>query len=316
MQKKILFGVKIIALFGLAFFFVLHIIMPQYPYAYLAAYVDKLERENSISEPKIILMGDSNVAYGIRSNMLEEAIGMPVVNMGMHAGLGQTFCMDLAKKGIQEGDIVVIMPAYYSDADGLKDGTLAWMMLENKLGLIFNVRICDFPALIKGFPAYFKRAVECWKNGLGGIEHTRESFNHYGDISAASDTNIMEEGWLPSYPFETEINIELMDYYNEYNQFVQKKGARMVMASMPIIDLMIDGRYDEVIQRQERVIEKLDFPVISDWGDYVYPAEYFYDTNYHLNDRGADVRTKQLINDLKSWMEQSGDMSRGDLKRF
>lgn len=307
MKKKILFGVKLIVLFGLVTFFVLHIVMPQYPYGYLAAYIDKLERENSISEPKIILMGDSNVAYGIRSNMLEEAIGMPVVNMGLHGGLGQTFCMDLAKEGINEGDIVVIMPAYYSYADGLKDGTLAWMMLENKLALIFNVRICDFPALIKGFPAYFKRAVECWENGLGGSEHMRESFNHYGDISAASDTNIMEEGWLPTDTFEKEINIELMDYYNEYNRFVQKKGAQMVMASMPIINLMIDGRLDEVILRQEGVIEKLDFPVISDWRDYVYPAEYFYDTNYHLNDRGSLVRTQQLIDDIKKWMEDEGE---------
>ena len=32
--------------------------------------------------------------------------------------------------------------------------------------------------------------------------------------------------------------------------------------------------------------------------------DYFYDTKYHLTEEGAKVRTKQLIMDLKRWMEE------------
>ena len=35
---------------------------------------------------------------------------MPVVNMGLHAGWGQTFPMDITRDIIKEGDIVVVLP--------------------------------------------------------------------------------------------------------------------------------------------------------------------------------------------------------------
>lgn len=54
-------------------------------------------------------------------------------------------------------------------------------------------------------------------------------------------------------------------------------------------------------QYQGELEEGLECDVISYWKDYTYPKEYFYDTEYHLTSEGADVRTRQLISDLKAW---------------
>ncbi len=304
MKKKILFVLKSLALFGLVLFFSVHIIMPALPNGYMAAFIDKLERANSISSSKIILMGGSSVAFGIRSDMLEKSLEMPVVNMGLHAGLGQTFCMDLAKKVICEGDIIIIMPEAYDYIDGVVDGTLAWLILDNDLTLLADVRPTDYKSLIEGFPAYLKRACMYWTKETGKKVDARKDYNEYGDnISGREAGNIMEGGYISSEFFRVAVNNELMAYYNNYSQYVQGQGAIMVMASMPIIEPLVAGHEDEAELRQEKVEELAEFPVISEWEDYVYPVEYFYDTNYHLNGVGSLLRTQQLIDDIKRWME-------------
>ena len=67
------------------------VIGSQYQYNYQASLIDKVERLTSIDEPKIILVGHSNLSFGIKSEMLEEALGMPVVNLGLHGGLGNAY---------------------------------------------------------------------------------------------------------------------------------------------------------------------------------------------------------------------------------
>ena len=63
----------------------------QYLNNYQASVIDKIQRLESIKEPKIILVGNSNVAFGINSKMIEDALGMPVVNLGLHGAMGNTF---------------------------------------------------------------------------------------------------------------------------------------------------------------------------------------------------------------------------------
>ena len=310
-MKKIEFAVKLIMLFAISFVFAVCIVMPQYRAGYMAAFIDKLEREENILEPKIILMGDSNVAYGIDSVMIEKELGMPVVNMGMHGGLGETFCMDIAKEGIRQGDLIVIVPGVYYYEPKLADGTLAWLLLENDLSLLQRVDKRDYSTLLKGYPAYLKRALALWKSQAGNLAddapniQDRNSFNEYGDIRSVGSTNIMEGGYIQEvYPVN--ICYDLMDYFNEYNRYVQKKGATMVLAAPPFMETILENGYTTVEGLEENLMQALDFPVISDYKDYVYPQEYFYNTNLHLNDKGKEIRTMQLIEDIREWMNDEG----------
>ena len=59
----------------------------------LFASIDKHQRLSSIQESKVVLVGGSNLPFGIKSPLIEEALGMPVVNMGLHAGLGMNFIL-------------------------------------------------------------------------------------------------------------------------------------------------------------------------------------------------------------------------------
>lgn len=79
------FILKCFLFLALTIGFLLHL-SPQYLGNYQASLIDKVERLESIQEPKIVLIGDSNLAFGIDSERIEEAFGMPVVNMGLHGG--------------------------------------------------------------------------------------------------------------------------------------------------------------------------------------------------------------------------------------
>ena len=100
------FLAKGVLLLVVLFLFCFEIVMPQYLYGFNASIIDKVQRAESIKEPKILLIGNSNLVFGIDSEMIEEEIGMPVVNMGVHAGLGNAFLDNMSRYFVNEGEDV------------------------------------------------------------------------------------------------------------------------------------------------------------------------------------------------------------------
>ena len=45
---------------------------------------------------------------------------------------------------------------------------------------------------------------------------------------------------------------------------------------------------------------KAEHRVISEVEDYMMAGQYFFDTDYHLTDEGAVIRTEMLIGDIKA----------------
>ena len=79
--KVIIFTVLFVISFVCLILVDLFVIGSQFNHSYQASLIDKIARLESINEPKIILVGDSNVAFGFDSALIEQKIGMPVVNM-------------------------------------------------------------------------------------------------------------------------------------------------------------------------------------------------------------------------------------------
>ena len=62
--------------------------------------------------PRIVFVGGSSVAHGIDSKLIEKGLGRPVVNMGLHAGLGICYNMASALPCLHKGDVVFLLPEY------------------------------------------------------------------------------------------------------------------------------------------------------------------------------------------------------------
>ena len=185
MKKRVVFFTKCLIMLALIAVFCFVIVMPQYLLNYQASLIDKNERLCSIDGAKIVLVGNSNWAFGVDSQKLEEAMGMPVVNMGMHGGIGNPFNEQAAVQNIHEGDIVIISYSNFADGDMIKNPELAWITIENHPALWKYIRLKDWPDMIKAYPTYLKDCLDLWSQGIGnmdsGTEYSRLQFNENGD---------------------------------------------------------------------------------------------------------------------------------------
>jgi len=289
-------------LLGILIGFMLYL-SPQYSNGYCASLIDKVHRLESIEGAKIVLIGDSNLAFGINSEEIEAAFGMPVVNMGFHGGVQNPFHEQMAKLNVQEGDIYIICHSSYIDGEIGAD--LVWISLEDHFDLWRLLRKEDIVPMIRAFPAYFKACLSLWMSNTGNQvsdadgAYRRDAFNEYGDIDwdDSDVTYIIPEGSVAIAPI-ADWTVERL---NELNQYLNDRGATMLVAGYPIADCAYTPPKEQYIAFQEELSSKLDAPVISDFTDYFYPESYFFNSALHLNTVGKEARTQQLIRDLEGY---------------
>lgn len=286
------------------------VIMPQYLYSYNASLLDKMEHLATLSGPKIVLIGNSNLAFGIRSDLLEEAFHMPVVNMGLHGSLGNAFHEEMAKLHVNEGDIIIVAHTEYDDDDLITDPVIAWLTLENHPALWKLVRAKDIPSLYFSYPDYAKRCLTLWTSRKGneanyGDAYSRMSFNEYGDVSfdrpgGRYDQDEFFEMFTIKVP---SVGETCTNRLNRLNQYITEHGGIMLIAAYPVVSSEHTPPAEEYVAFQKKLSSSLDCPVISDFTDYFLDFDCFYDTPYHLTNEGCVLRTNQLILDLRSYLE-------------
>lgn len=278
----------------------------QYTQAYTGSILDKTARMESIREPKILLVGNSNLSFGMDSAKLEEATGMPVVNLGLHGGLGNAFHEEWAKPYIREGDIVILCHSDYS-SNSIGDNTLAWVTLEKHTNLWNILRPEDLGGFLRAYPDYF---LNCIKNYLSHSDvpiadsaYARCAFNEYGDIICRPVHGTSQYTFTQGSLALPGVDSVCLDRMNAFNDYVHSQGATLIMSYYPIAYGEFTPAEADFLAIQDTLRAELNFPIISDIRDYFIPYEYFYDTVFHLNEEGVAIRTNQLIEDLLAWME-------------
>lgn len=298
------FFTTFICVFGFHYF----VIGNQHLGNYQASLLDKVERLQSIEEPKIVLIGNSNVSFGMDSKQIEEAIGMPVVNMGLHAGMGNAFHENMVKYGVSKGDIVILCHTAFDDDGPIPDTSLAWGTIEMHKELWTMIKLIDIPSMARAYPDYFKDSLIYWMEGsldntaVDTTSYSRSSFNEYGDI-----VNRFEN----TYKFKSDsvrvpsISKKCVRRINKLNAYINKQGATLLIAGYPIGYGEYTPAAELYDEFENELRDAMDCDVISHYTDYFIPYDKFYDTKFHLTDEGVDIRTKQLISDIKSWMNEN-----------
>ena len=267
---------------------------------------EKLERLESIKTDKIVVIGGSSVAFGLDSELLERNTGMPVVNFGLYAALGTKLMLDLSLPYINDGDIVIIAPEL--DAQTLSmyfnSGTTLRALDGNLFPTVFNIPKEHYGTLLG---ASWDYTVEKLSYLLGdapeynGI-YSASSFNEYGDVkSGLRPQNVMPRYYDLNQRISLTADIldpEFADYLNAYAEKCREKGADTMFSWCPVNELAVESSADEIAAFESYMEQKLDLTFISYLSDYILPANYFYDTNFHLNDSGVKLRSIRLLEDL------------------
>ena len=280
-------------------------VCPQYTHEYTASFIDKIHRLESIKEPKIVLVSNSNLAFGIQSDLIEREIGMPVVNLGLHGGLGNAFHERMPLFNLTEGDIILVAHLSYNDDDVISDSELALLTVENYFRFWKIFRAKDFPRIICTVPKYtykclFRFIRHADKEPASPTCYARSAFNEYGDNIFPRNEEAGESKPELRHP---SVNTICMKRINAFYKFCKAKGISVVIAGAPIIDGLPDFNMEEYRQFQNDVETLAECPVISDFTDYVFNKKYFYAGALHMTNEGAHLRTEQLITDLKAFLE-------------
>ena len=101
---------------------------PMFDNVFTAGVIDKLDTLERTEEKKVLVIGGSSSAFGLRSDLLTQELGMKVVNFGVYASLGTKLMIDLSRKYVKEGDVILLAPEldaqtyslYFSAIDTLK----------------------------------------------------------------------------------------------------------------------------------------------------------------------------------------------------
>lgn len=305
-MKKAAFFFKLFVMAMIVAMFCFVIVMPQYTYNNQAAMIDKVHRLKALKEPKITLVGNSNLAFGIDSRLLEETLGRPVANMGLHGGVGNAFNEQAAKINICEGDLIILCPSSFHDDDRIKNPLLAWITIENHLEMWRFIRAKDIPDMAMAYPSYLRRCIGLWVSNTGNLDtdpiYSRTKYNMYGDniyprLQSEPDLDLSEVA-LPS------ISEAYVKRVNALNDYVRGKGATLLVAAYPIAWGENAPPKEDYMQFERELRSRLECDVISDYTQYCMDPKYFFNTYLHLTEEGARVRTQLLIQDIQNYLKE------------
>lgn len=282
-----------------------------YTNTYYAALVDKVNLlETHKDDQKIILVGGSNVAFGFNSEKLEEEFPeYKVINFGLYANLGTKIMMDLAKPYINSGDMVFLLPETNEQSLSLYFSPInTWKAIEDKQG-IYKLLPEDNQKFMRGNYMPFIKEKKKYKEAIPGAGiYQRANFNKYMDFEYVIDDisqrlqNQMSQKYDPTMTLDyskLQFDPEFVNYTNEYNTYIEGKEAKLYFGFSPINEMALSNYKEaDAVRYYWDLREALDCDVIGNPIEYHIEPNYFFDSNFHLNDAGAILRTKLLANDI------------------
>ena len=267
----------------------------------------KIKRLKETDGKRIILIGGSSVPFGVRSDLIEQYLpDYKVVDFGMYASLGSDIMLDFAKAKINKDDIVIFMPEQHEQTLSMfYNGSAIWQALD---GDYQNYWLLPKDKRERLVGDLYKFSQDKYKYNylekidVGDSIYQKSSFNDYGDIKVGLATyNTMYGLFDPTtlISFDTSvIHDDLVSYVNDFSAYINKKRATMFYYFAPANklakqdDSSVDAYYDYISG-------KFNFDILGNPNDSIMDPEWFYDTNFHLNDSGSIIYTKKLIQNIK-----------------
>ena len=282
---------------------------------YAKVTIDKHERLNSAQGSKVVFVGGSNLAYGLDSPSVEQALGRPVVNMGMNAYLGARFLLEEVAGALKAGDTVVLsfenemfrVQSEFDAVDGrntdifmmVKTRPASWRFLPSgsqRQVLTAAPEVLQLKTLrILGDLAHWGREPKL----LDRIE-TREGFNAHGDLVShvgVAWPEPLDAGTnLAAYPLDPRIPVLL----REFRTRLATQQVQVFLLPPPLPR----GYYKAQQTAVEATKRELDRSVpglrIAEPERYVFAESCFFDDIHHLTGECRIERTQLVIEDLRA----------------
>lgn len=295
---------------------------------YAKSTVLKHQRLAEFSTRKIVFAGGSNLSFGLDSTMIQRATGCPVINMGMNGHLGAHYIFEEIKPTLNPGDIVVVSlewDAFYQPVDG-ETSSLFGIVMANPNAYHFltfrqKIRVlAAMPAIAqqKTFRLIsdnIARNVQRWIKP--GFEIEEESQRIYWNVVLRLAGNSPEGDLVShlglSWPYPVlygnirkgaAINQQLLGLMADFAADMAKRGVNVVVSYTPVMKAFYELYQDDWNDAHKKIVATPSLFAPSPPSEFVYDAQYFFDTAYHLNAAGRALRTQKVLQDLQTQLHE------------
>ncbi|HJV77756.1 MAG TPA: hypothetical protein VJ602_05175, partial [Paludibacter sp.] len=273
------------------------------------ANIDKHHRLDSLPSPKIVFIGGSNLGFGLDSKRIEDSLHMPVVNMGLHAGLGLKFMIDEVKSSVKKGDVVVLSPEYHHFfGNNLLDGEkvlVALLFDVNRKDLkyiTFSQAIHLIPFTV-GYSVskLMRKEMDVMDENVNNEfekNYKRNSFNKYGDEVMHWNYPNQSIHQMAGTTASESISLSTLDLIRNFDHSLSSRGARLIVIPPAFMHSSFIG-YANVIDKIETGLKEQHTPFAIKPASFAFPDSLFFNTVYHLNRQGVEERTDSIIQLMK-----------------
>ena len=272
---------------------------------YFASIVDKHHFARSIHKPKIMLVGGSNLAFGIASDSIEKKMNRPVVNLGLYVGFGLDFILKDAISEVRKGDLVIISIEYYlrknEEEYSEQMAAFAYSPAYEYVGytdfLDFFKKQASFFSRYSRNLIFFPNRIKSPKIDDKISDYFRKGFSQKGDLLAHINNP-------PIRPLNDLARLKKRSYLNEIqliNQFIKDVrtiGGQVVWNYPCYSQTGYDLNSEELKYYENQIQQNVNCLKINNLKDEIYPDNCFYDTHFHLSGKCRIERTQKLIDIL------------------
>jgi hypothetical protein len=288
----------------------LYVALPKNPNSYLQGFMMKNRIYENASSPKIVLLGFSNLGFGVDSEKLANAFGSNVVNMGFHGGVGISLLLNsIEPSRLSAGDIVIVALEYGAFREGVYQGgiTVAELLFEDPR-VVRYLGPEHLPLVCESFGRL------CWLRLSKAIRHApfnaegvynAKAFNIHGDV--VSHLELEEDTASVPVPvisaperFRVDVKSAAMQKLQQFVSRVKGRGARVYIVPPCYREQEYDANKDAIAKHYNTLRAQFPGITLSDPGKFVFSSDLCFDTEYHLNKKGREIRTARLIDTIRA----------------
>ena len=285
---------------------------------FLAETVTKHQRLRTTPSPKIVLVGGSSLAVGVHSQQLEAAMGLPVVNMGLAAGLGLEFMLAEVAPHLRRGDTVIVSAEYdhfargpesrWSGGRGFDPGILGQVLVFRPASVVF-LGSAHLRSMLDRMLPLLSQVL--WDSGADAAQALGWSKATIPESSQSRGFNAWSDCPLPNTleraPGSLSLNLvaDVRGFPNGraigvLSRFVTRMRARGVEVIWSYPPKPSEALNNPHLARFESALQGVPgLRLLDRPQDHGYPEDWFFDTANHLTSDGAEVRTQRWISQLK-----------------
>ncbi|MEM5518144.1 hypothetical protein WNY37_14390 [Henriciella sp. AS95] len=293
---------------------------------YSKATLLKNDRLAAIEGRKVVLVGGSNLAYGMESDVIQDATGCPTVNMGMNGYFGVRYMLNEVKPRLRDGDIVVLAfewDNYAKTVDGAGKDLFAvsrtnpsaisrltpkqMAMAASNLPYVAQTKLFRvIDDTLRGImPSGGDRVVG--STVLDQIE-VLDGFDEQGDLNSHEGV-VWELAYEPGADLAAHgLEEPLIDLIKGFSADMAARDITVVVSYTPTMR----SYYEEqkaVIDEAHRQLTSGEDAVNAPRAPeaFVFDADYFFDTVYHLKTTTRAERSQMVADDIQTVLGSTPD---------